>query len=212
MEAKHNNLHIVSHPLIKDKLASIRDKKTPSPKFTALVNEVAMLMAYEITKDIPLAPIEVETPVGMAKCEIYNHQMLLVPILRAGIGMVNGILNLVPSAKVGHIGIYRDEETLLPNTYYFKIPKGAQDMDVILIDPMLATGGSISAALDRLKAAGCSNIKLLCLVAAPEGVNYLYERHPEIPIYTAVVDEKLNEKGYIIPGLGDAGDRLFGTI
>ncbi|MDR0823365.1 MAG: uracil phosphoribosyltransferase [Endomicrobium sp.] len=212
MQTKHNNLHIVSHPLIKDKLASIRDKFTPSPKFKSLVNEVAMLMAYEITKDIPLIEKKVETPVGIAECEVYNHQMLLVPILRAGIGMVDGILNLVPSAKVGHIGIYRDEKTLEPNTYYFKIPKDANNMDVILIDPMLATGGSVSAALDKLQASGCSNIKLLCLVAAPEGVNRLYETHPEIPIYTAVLDEKLNEKGYIVPGLGDAGDRLFGTI
>lgn len=212
MKTLHNNLHIVSHPLIKDKLASIRNKNTPSPKFKSLVNEVAMLMVYEITKDIPLTEIEVETPIGQAVCEIYTHQMLLVPILRAGIGMVEGILNLVPSAKVGHIGIFRDESTLQPNTYYFKIPKEAKNMDVILIDPMLATGGSVNAALDKLKEAGCSNIKFLCLVSAPEGINFLHQHHPDIPIYTAVLDEKLNDKGYIVPGLGDAGDRLFGTI
>ncbi|MDR1942895.1 MAG: uracil phosphoribosyltransferase [Endomicrobium sp.] len=209
---KFNNLHIVSHPLIKDKLASIRNKNTPSPKFKALVNEVAMLMVYEITKDIPVIPVEIETPVGIAKCEVYNHQMLLVPILRAGIGMVDGILELIPSSKVGHIGIFRDEETLKPNVYYFKIPQDAHDMDIILVDPMLATGGSITVALDKLKEAGCSNIKILCLVAAPEGVAILHKNHPEIPIYTAVLDERLNENGYIVPGLGDAGDRLFGTI
>ena len=210
--AKCNNLHIVSHPLIKDKLASIRNKNTPSPKFKALVNEVAMLMVYEITNDIPLIPIDIETPVGNAKCEIYSQQMLLVPILRAGIGMVEGILNLIPTARVGHIGIFRDEKTLQPTVYYFKVPREAQTMDVILIDPMLATGGSVNAAISRLKEAGCTNIKFLCLVAAPEGVDNLNKNHPEVPIYTAVLDERLNDRGYIVPGLGDAGDRLFGTI
>ncbi|MDR2772089.1 MAG: uracil phosphoribosyltransferase [Elusimicrobiota bacterium] len=210
--SKFNNLHIVSHPLIKDKLASIRNKNTPSPKFKALIDEVAMLMVYEITNDIPVSPVDIETPLAIAKCEVCNHQMLLVPILRAGIGMVEGILRLIPTSKVGHIGIFRDEQTLKPTVYYFKIPKDAKDMDVILIDPMLATGGSVTAAIDKLQESGCSNIKFLCLVAAPEGVQRLNDAHPEIPIYTAVLDEKLNEDGYIMPGLGDAGDRLFGTI
>jgi uracil phosphoribosyltransferase len=212
MKTNHNNLHIVSHPLIKDKLAHIRNKNTPSSLFKSLVNEVAMLMVYEITKDMPVIEIDVETPIGMTKCEICTHQMLLVPILRAGIGMVEGILSLMPTAKVGHIGIFRDEKTLQPNTYYFKIPKDSQDMDVILIDPMLATGGSVTAALDMLKDAGCSNIKLLCLVSAPAGIEFLHKNHPDIPIYTAALDDELNDKGYIVPGLGDAGDRLFGTI
>jgi uracil phosphoribosyltransferase len=206
------NIHIVSHPIIKDKLASIRDKNTSSRKFKALVNEVAMLMVYEITKDIPLKPIEIQTPVSIAKCEVYAHQLLLVPILRAGIGMVEGILSLIPSAKVGHIGIFRDEESLKPNVYYFKIPKDSKNMDVILIDPMLATGGSVTVAIDKLKESGCKNIKFLCLVSAPEGIKYLQDKHPDIPIFTAVIDEKLNAHGYIVPGLGDAGDRLFGTI
>lgn len=208
----HHNLHIVSHPLIKDKLASIRDRHTDSPKFKALVNEVAMLMVYEITKDVPVVPVEIQTPVGIAKCEKCVQQILLVPILRAGIGMLDGILHLIPSARVGHIGIFRDEKTLLPQTYYFKIPQDSKSMDVILIDPMLATGQSVVVAIEMLRSQGCKNIKFLCLVAAPEGVKRLDEVCPEIPIYTAVLDERLNENGYIVPGLGDAGDRLFGTI
>jgi uracil phosphoribosyltransferase len=206
------NLHIVSHPLIKDKLASIRNKDTDSPTFKALVNEVAMFMAYELTKDVAVVPVEIQTPLATAKCYKCAQDILLVPILRAGLGMVDGILELVPSAKVGHIGIFRDEKTLEPHPYYFKIPKGAKEMDVIVVDPMLATGRSVVAAVDMLKKSGCEKIKFLCLVAAPEGLERLFIAHPDISVYTAVVDECLNDKGYIMPGLGDAGDRLFGTI
>lgn len=206
------NFHVVKHPLIQHKVTLIRDKRTSKKEFKELVNEVAMLMLYEMTKDMPLEYIDVETPVTTTKSPVVaGKKIVLVPILRAGIGMVDGILNLIPSARVGHIGIYRDEETLQPHTYFLKVPKSTPDRDVILIDPMLATGGSAVAAANKLKEIGAKNIKFLCLIAAPEGVKNFCEKHPDIEVYTAALDKCLNEKGYIVPGLGDAGDRLFGT-
>ncbi|MDR2870598.1 MAG: uracil phosphoribosyltransferase [Deferribacteraceae bacterium] len=208
----YSNFHIVQHPLIQHKLTLIRDKKTSKKEFSELVNEVAMLMAYDMTKDLPLKEVEIETPIKKMKSSVVaGKKIVLMPILRAGIGMVNGILQLIPSARVGHIGIFRDEETLQPHTYFFKMPKDGTKRDIILIDPMLATGGSIIAAVDKLKERGCKNIKCLCLIVAPEGVKAFCEKHPDVPLYTAALDECLNEKGYIVPGLGDAGDRLFGT-
>jgi uracil phosphoribosyltransferase len=203
---------VCDHPLIQHKLTYIRDKNTTTKDFRELVDEVATLMAYEITRGIPLERIEVETPVGRAECKIISGRMLgLIPILRAGLGMVDGILKLVPAAKVGHIGLYRDPETLSPVEYYVKLPTDVQERELIVIDPMLATGGSASAAIELLKQRGCSQIKLMCLVAAPEGIRTVQEEHPDVDIYTAAIDERLNDHGYIVPGLGDAGDRLFGT-
>ena len=205
-------LNIISHPLIKHKLTLIRDERTSKKEFKELVNEVAMLMAYEIFKDMPVGDIEITTPIKkMMSPVVAGKKLVLVPILRAGIGMVDGILQLIPSARVGHIGIYRDEKTLAPHTYYMKIPKDAPDRDFILIDPMLATGGSAIAAANRLKEAKVKNLKFLCLISAPEGVKAFSEAHPDVKIYTASLDERLNKNGYIVPGLGDAGDRLFGT-
>jgi uracil phosphoribosyltransferase len=206
------NFTVVTHPLIEHKLTYIRDINTSKKEFKELVNEVAMLMAYEITKDMPLEEVEIETPICKTKAKVLaGKKLVLVPILRAGIGMVDGILKLVPSARVGHIGLYRDEETLKPVSYYFKIPSNCEDRDFILIDPMLATGGSAVYAANMLKDAGAKSIKFMCLIAAPEGVKKFCESHPDIKVYAAALDEKLNEKGYIVPGLGDAGDRLFGT-
>lgn len=209
---EYNNFNIVSHPLIEHKLTFIRDFNTSKKEFKELINEVAMLMAYEITKDFPLEEVEIVTPICKTKGKVLSgKKLVLVPILRAGIGMVDGILNLVPSARVGHIGLYRDENTLQPVSYYFKIPANSEDRDFILIDPMLATGGSAIAAVDMLKNAGVKSIRFMCLIAAPEGVKRFCEAHPDIKVYAAALDERLNEKGYIVPGLGDAGDRLFGT-
>jgi uracil phosphoribosyltransferase len=207
-----NNFSVVSHPLIEHKLTIIRDKNTSKKEFKELVDEVAMLMAYEITKDFPLKDVEIETPMGKTMSKmVAGKKVALVPILRAGLGMIDGFLKLMPSARVGHIGLYRDHDTLLPVSYYFKVPPHSEDRDFILIDPMLATGGSAIAAADKLKEEGIKNIKFMCLIAAPEGVKAFCEAHPDIKVYAAGLDEKLNEKGYIIPGLGDAGDRLFGT-
>ncbi len=205
-------LYVLDHPLIQHKLTFIRDKRTGTKEFRELVDEVAMLMAYEITRDMPLKQVEVETPV--ARCQSYilsGKKIGLVPILRAGLGMVEGILKLIPAAKVGHIGVYRDPETLEPVEYYLKLPSDIKERELIVIDPMLATGGSAAAAISALKKRGAVQIKLMCLVAAPEGVKRIETEHPEVDIYAACVDECLNEKGYIVPGLGDAGDRLFGT-
>jgi len=206
------NFSVVKHPLIEHKLTIIRDKNTSKKEFKELVDEVAMLMAYEITKDFPLKEVEIETPMGKTKAKMVSgKKVALVPILRAGLGMIDGFLKLMPSARVGHIGLYRDHDTLQPVSYYFKVPPNAEDRDFILIDPMLATGGSAIAAADKLKSEGIKNIKFMCLIAAPEGVKAFCEKHPDIQVYCAGLDEKLNELGYIVPGLGDAGDRLFGT-
>jgi uracil phosphoribosyltransferase len=206
-----NNFKVIEHPLIKHKLTFIRDKNTPKKEFKELVDEVAMLMAFEITKDFPLKDIEIETPLCKTITQVVSGKKVgIVPILRAGLGMVDGILKLIPSARVGHIGLYRDHKTLKPVSYYFKIPS-VEDRDFILVDPMLATGGSAVVAASMLKDAGVKNIKFMCLIAAPEGVEMFCKTHPDIQVYCAALDEKLNEKSYILPGLGDAGDRLFGT-
>jgi len=205
-------LQVLDHPLIQHKLSLIRDEKTGSKEFRELVEEVAMLMAYEVTRDFPLQEIEVRTPVALAKTNVLaGRKVGLVPILRAGLGMVDGMLRLIPAAKVGHVGLYRDPETLLPVEYYCKLPNDIAERDLIVIDPMLATGGSASAAITFLKDRGAKNIKLMCLIAAPEGIKTVQDTHNDVDIFVAAVDERLNEHGYIVPGLGDAGDRLFGT-
>ena len=206
------DVHVLNHPLIQHKLSLIRDERTGSKEFRELVEEVAMLMAYEVTRDFALQEIEVKTPVAFAKTMVLaGRKVGLVPILRAGLGMVDGMLRLIPAAKVGHVGLYRDPETLLPVEYYCKLPSDIAERDLIVIDPMLATGGSASAAIMFLKDRGAKNIKLMCLIAAPEGVLAVQNAHPDVDIFVAAVDERLNEHGYIVPGLGDAGDRLFGT-
>lgn len=206
------NLFVFDHPLIQHKLALIRDENTGSKEFRELVEEVSMLMGYEVTRDLPLEEIEVTTPMGPAKVKtISGKKVGIVPILRAGLGMVNGMLKLIPTAKVGHIGLYRDPETFQPVEYYCKLPSDVEDRELIILDPMLATGGSAATAVDFLKKRGAVNIKLMCLIAAPEGIAEVQRRHPDVAIYTAAVDERLNSHAYIVPGLGDAGDRLFGT-
>lgn len=203
---------ILDHPLIKHKITLLRDISTGTRDFRVLVEEIAMLMGYEALRDLPLETVEVQTPISMAKCPaISGKKIAVVPILRAGLGMVNGILALVPSAKVGHIGLYRDEQTHLPHEYYCKLPENVSERTVILPDPMLATGGSAIAAVDYIKARGCTSIKFMCIIAAPEGLKALSEAHPDVEIYCGNLDEKLNENAYIVPGLGDAGDRIFGT-
>lgn len=205
------NLTVLDHPLIQHKLALLRDKRTPTKEFRALVSEIAMLMTYEVTRDLPTWPVDVETPLETARCRmVAGKKLTLVPILRAGLGMVDGISQLIPSARIGHIGLYRDHETLKPVSYYFKVPREAA-RDFFLLDPMLATGGSAVAAVQQLKDAGATRIRLLCIVAAPEGVQDLLTAHPEVPVFAAALDRQLNEHGYILPGLGDAGDRIFGT-
>jgi len=205
-------VYVFDHPLIQHKLTYIRDKRTGTKEFRELVDEVATLMAFEITRDLPLDDVEVETPVTTAKAKVLSGKKLgIVPILRAGIGMVDGILKLMPAAKVGHIGLYRDPETLQPIEYYVKLPADVEERDFILVDPMLATGGSAIAAINSLKSRGAKNIKFMCLIAAPEGVEVIKQLHPDVDIYIAALDEKLDDHGYIVPGLGDAGDRLFGT-
>ncbi|HEX4560509.1 MAG TPA: uracil phosphoribosyltransferase [Gemmatimonadales bacterium] len=206
------NLTVLAHPLIQHKLTLLRDKRTSTRDFKLLASEIAMLMAYEVTKDLPLEPIEIETPLERTRgVQVAGKKLTLVPILRAGLGMVEGIAQLIPSARIGHIGLYRDHETLQPVDYYFKIPAGEQSRDFFVLDPMLATGGSAVAAVQALKKAGASRIRFLCLVAAPPGVKAMLDAHPDVPVFTAALDRQLNEKGYILPGLGDAGDRLFGT-
>ena len=203
---------IMDHPLIIHKMSLIRDKKTGSKDFRELVKEISMLMCYEATRDLKLKEVEIETPICTAKTKVISGKTLaLVPILRAGLGMVDGMLNLIPAAKVGHIGLYRDPESFKPVEYYCKLPDGIESRDVIVLDPMLATGGSAVAAIDFLKQRGCKNIKLMCLCAAPEGIEVMQKAHPDVDIYCAAVDEKLNDHKYIVPGLGDAGDRIFGT-
>lgn len=205
-------VHVLDHPLIQHKLSLIRDQNTGSKDFRELVEEVAMLMAYEVTRDFPLQEVEVKTPVATMKAKmIAGRKVGLIPILRAGLGMVDGMLRLIPTAKVGHIGLYRDPETLKPVEYYCKLPTDVEERDLIVIDPMLATGGSASAAITFLKDRGARNIKLMCLIAAPEGIEAVRSIHDDVDIFVAAVDNHLNDHGYIIPGLGDAGDRLFGT-
>ncbi|MBD2845898.1 uracil phosphoribosyltransferase [Paenibacillus sp. IB182496] len=206
------NVFVCEHPLIQHKLTYIRDKQTNTKDFRELVDEVATLMAYELTRDVPLETVEVQTPVGPAEGRLISGRMLgLVPILRAGLGMTDGILKLIPAAKVGHIGLYRDPATLQPVEYYLNLPTDAASRMLIVIDPMLATGGSANAALAALKQRGCKQLKLMCLIAAPEGIAAVQQAHPEVDIHVAAVDERLNEHGYIVPGLGDAGDRMYGT-
>lgn len=205
-------LTIIRHPLVQHKLTILRDRTTPTKIFKELVDEIAMLMAYEATSDLTVDSTEVTTPLEQtAGIHISGKKLTLVPILRAGLGMVEGILRLVPSARVGHIGLYRDHDTLEPVDYYFKVPGDTAERDFFVLDPMLATGGSAAAAVSSLKRAGATRIRFLCIVAVPEGVQRLSAAHPEVPIYCAALDRELNKQGYILPGLGDAGDRLFGT-
>jgi|SRR6056297_83987 len=205
-------VHVMDHPLIQHKLTYLRDIKTGAKEFRELAKEMSTLIAYEATRDIPLEDIEIETPICKTKGKIIaGRKVGIVPILRAGLGMVDGFLTLIPAAKVGHIGLYRDPETLAPVEYYCKMPADVTERDIIVVDPMLATGGSAIAAIGFIKDRGVQNIKLCCLIAAPEGINAVAEAHPDVDIYVAAVDEKLNDHAYIVPGLGDAGDRLFGT-
>ncbi len=205
-------VHVLDHPLIQHKLTIMRQKETGTKDFRELLDEIAMLMGYEITRDFPLREVEIETPMEkmMAK-QIAGKKVAIVPILRAGLGMVDGLLRLIPVAKVGHIGLYRDHDTHKPVVYYCKLPVDINERLVIVTDPMLATGGSASDAIQMLKERGCKNIRLMCLVSAPEGLRYVREQHPDVDIYTAAMDECLNDDAYILPGLGDAGDRLYGT-
>lgn len=207
------NFQVIDHPLIQHKLTIIRDKNTGTKYFREVVNEIARLLAYEVSREMPLEDIEIETPLTKTtQKQLAGKKVVIVPILRAGLGMVDGMLDLIPAARVGHIGMYRDEETMEPVEYFVKMPAGIEDRQLLVVDPMLATGGSAVAAIDALKKRGATNIKFVCLVAAPEGVKVLQEAHPDVDIFAASLDEKLNDKGYILPGLGDAGDRLFGTL
>ena len=206
------NVTIFDHPLIQHKTTILRQKTTTNKEFRELVEEITMLMCFESLRDLPLEEVEIETPIQKTKQKIIKGKKLaIVPILRAGLGMVNGLLRLVPSAKVGHIGMYRDEETLEPHEYYCKLPADIDNRLIVVVDPMLATGGSAIDAIGQIKSYGGRNIKFLCLIAAPEGIEALSKAHPDVQIYCANIDERLNEKGYIVPGLGDAGDRIFGT-
>ena len=207
------NVHVIDHPLIQHKLTIMRMKETGTKDFRELLEEISMLMAYEITRDFPLKDVEIETPI--CKCKekmLAGKKVGVVPILRAGLGMLNGVVNMIPAARVGHVGMYRDPKTLKPVEYYCKLPGDVAERTLVVVDPILATGGSSSAALSLLKEKGAKHIILMCLVAAPEGVRVINHDHPDVPLYVAAIDEKLNEKGYIVPGLGDAGDRIFGTL
>ena len=204
-------LKVLDHPLIKHKLAIMRDKNTTTKDFRQNLDEIAGLMAFEITRDFPIKEVTIETPVSTCVANMLSNDVVLVPILRAGLGMVYGTLNLIPTAKVAHVGLYRDEETLEPHEYFAKYPKNLDESVVMIVDPMLATGGSANAAITMVKKQGAKNIRLVCLVGAPEVVQAVEKMHPDVDIYLAALDEKLNEKGYIVPGLGDAGDRIFGT-
>ena len=205
-------VHVLDHPLLQHKLSILRDETTGVKDFREIVNEVATLMCYEATRDLPLQDVEVQTPVAKAVTkQLAGKKLAIVPVLRAGLGMVEGILTLIPSAKVGHIGLYRDPETLEPVEYYCKMPNDIAEREVIILDPMLATGGSASAAIQFIKNYEVKNIKLMNIIAAPEGIQRVHHDHPDVDIYCAALDEKLNDHGYIVPGLGDAGDRIFGT-
>ena len=203
---------VFDHPLIQHQLSILRDENTSVKEFRELVSEIAMLMCYEATRDLPLEEVDVKTPVAVAKCKrISGKKLAIVPILRAGLGMVDGMVSMMPNVKVGHIGLFRDPQTLEPVKYYFKMPADIEERDVIVVDPMLATGGSASAAITFLKQDGVKHIKLMCIIGAPEGVKRMQEDHPDVDIYDAALDDHLNDHGYIVPGLGDAGDRIFGT-
>jgi len=205
------NLTVLDHPLIQQKMFYLRDKRTNNLNFRAMLNEISGLMVYEVTRNLPLRERELETPLEKTRGKVLAKQVTLVHILRAGLGMSDGIIRLIPHARVGHLGLYRDKDTLEPVEYYRKFPTDIADSEILVIDPMLATGGSASAALDFVKNAGGTSIKFICLVASPEGVTYLEEKHPDIPIFTAALDRELNDHKYILPGLGDAGDRIYGT-
>ena len=208
----HKQIHIMDHPLISHKLAILRDQRTGTQEFRNVVSELATLMTYEATRNMTTEEVEVQTPIGMAKCRMLSgKKVAIVPILRAGLGMVDGMLTLLPSAKVGHIGLYRNPETLQPVEYYCKLPQDVAERDVLVVDPMLATGGSATAAIQFLKDYGCTKITMLNLLAAPEGLDVVAKDHPDVEVFIAALDDHLNEHGYIVPGLGDAGDRIFGT-
>ena len=206
------NVTVVDHPLVQHKLALMRRKETRTAEFRQLLREIALLLGYEVTRDLPLTTAEIETPLTkMTAPRLKGKKMVLISILRAGNGLLEGMLDLIPSARVGHVGLYRDPETLVAVEYYFKVPRDLSDRLVIAVDPMLATGNSAIAAIDRIKQEGATNIKFVCLLAAPEGIQAFCEAHPDVHVYTAAIDERLNDHGYIVPGLGDAGDRLYGT-
>ena len=206
-------VNVIDHPLIQHKLTLMRQKGTGTKDFRELLEEISMFMAYEISRDFPLKEVEIETPVAKCRSKVLAGKKVgVVPILRAGLGMLNGVVNMIPAARVGHVGMYRDPETLKPVEYYCKLPSDVADRTLIVVDPMLATGGSASAALSLIKEKGAQSIILMCLVAAPEGIEVINKEHPDVPVYVAAVDEKLNDHGYIVPGLGDAGDRIFGTL
>ncbi|MCI7261121.1 MAG: uracil phosphoribosyltransferase [Selenomonas sp.] len=206
-------VNVINHPLIQHKLTLMRKKETGTKDFRELLEEISMLMTYEITRDFPLEEVDIETPVTKCKGRVLaGRKVGVVPILRAGLGMLNGVVNMIPAARVGHVGMYRDPATLKPVEYYCKLPSDVAERTLIVVDPMLATGGSSAAALSLLKEKGAKSMVLMCLVAAPEGVEVINKEHPDVPLYVAAVDEKLNDKGYIVPGLGDAGDRIFGTL
>lgn len=205
-------VNVLNHPVIKHKITILRDKNTGANEFRSLVTEIAMILAYEATEDLSLEEFEMETPIAKTTgYRLAGKKQAIVPILRAGLGMVDGVLEVLPAAKIGHIGMYRNEETLKPVEYYCKLPNDVGNRDILVVDPMVATGGSVNDAIERLKERGCKSIKLLCLIAAPEGIKAIQDNHDDVDIYVAQLDEKLNENGYIVPGLGDAGDRLFGT-
>jgi uracil phosphoribosyltransferase len=206
-----SNITIIDHPVIQTKLTELRDFSTDHRKFRELLNEIASLMVYEVTRDWPTKPRPIQTPMERMTGKVLARQITLVPILRAGLGMADGVLRLLPEARLGHLGVYRNEETLEPVPYYQKLPPDIAATEVLLLDPMLATGGSGTAAVSFLKNAGVTNMRFVCLVAAPEGIQHLHALHPEVPLYCAAIDRQLNDKGYILPGLGDAGDRIFGT-
>ena len=206
------NVHVLDHPLIQHKLAILRDKNTGTKEFRSLISEIAGLMCYEATRNLPTEEVEVETPMMVAKCRMLaGKKLAIVPVLRAGLGMVDSMVDLIPSAKIGHIGLYRDPETHQPVEYYCKLPEDIESRQVYVVDPMLATGGSAVAAIDFLKARGCKNIIMMNIIGCPEGIKCVQEAHPDVEIYLAACDEKLNDHAYILPGLGDAGDRIFGT-
>ena len=206
------NVHVIGHPLVQHKLTLMRDRETSTSKFRQLLREISMLLAYEVCRDMPTTTIDIQTPVAPTKGAVLDgKKIVLVSILRAGSGILEGMLDLLPSARVGHIGLYRDPKTLEPVEYYFKVPEAMGERDTIVVDPMLATGNSAAAAVSRLKATNPRSIKFVCLLTCPEGLKVFHAEHPDIPVYTAAIDERLNEKSYIVPGLGDAGDRLFGT-